>query len=456
LLLVARLALFARARQKANLSEQRSIMTKWKLRASVPMLRNLKGAANAARLAHLIAPAVAMCGKTGRDLAEVFRGSEIKDILSGASQLADMPDRFNAHFLKRGWIAYENMNGPLMDTAVQLADAGQVDEAERHLSAHYTAESIQFQLMRMRRISAVRVRESLLDRAFDDYLAERYHACIPLLIAQIDGIVSDLSGHSFFASGRNLIAWDSYSAHEDGLHKLSDILSIPRTKTTFDEIPAPYRHGIAHGRDLGYATQRNAAKCWALLFSLQAWATAKQNRKTAPPEEPSRSLWQVLRERLHREKIERAIRQWQPRTEIAGLGEQSSEDPLDYPETEPERAIVGFLSSWKSRNYGNMASFLPQHKIVNINHEAGRLKHRLIRIELLGFRLQTLEEHGGIGATGTVELRLGPEARVVSTRIVVSCRNVEGDYGLGTMRSYRWAIEERFLDHIHAGNDDAG
>lgn len=39
-----------------------------------------------------------------------------------------------------------------------------------------------------------------------------------------------------------------------------------RNKTTTEDLTLPLRHGILHGRDLGYSNQMVAAKCWAVGF----------------------------------------------------------------------------------------------------------------------------------------------------------------------------------------------
>lgn len=430
-------------------------MSRWTLRATVPSLRNLSAAANTARLLRLVAPAVGLFGKTGRDVAAVLRGPEVADIADNAGTFAEAPDRFNTHFLHRGWIAHENMNADLMDAAVRMADEGDIDGAELHLANHYTAETIRHQLQFMRRIAPVRLRESILELALDDYLNGRHYACVPLLMAQIDGIVSDLSGHSFFASGRNVVAWDSYSAHESGLEKLADVWSAPRSKTTSDPLPVPYRHGIMHGRDLGYATALNSAKCWALLFTLRTWALAKQEKRIDPPPPTIQpSLWESLRALADLKEKQRMIDSWQPRAFISRLGEDSSENPSDYSESDPEHAIVGFLAAWKGRNFGKMAALLPPKKVENINYHAGRLKRSLGRLSLESFRLNALEQHGGVGATGIVEVHFAGRQHPTTFKMQTVCQNDDGNFGLPTMAGHRWRVEDRFMNKLDADDTD--
>ncbi|WP_234964988.1 hypothetical protein [Acinetobacter johnsonii] len=113
-----------------------------------------------------------------------------------------------------------------------------------------------------------------------DYQAGRYHACIPLLLALIDGLANDISAHvGFFAGKTDLELFDSITAHETGLPFLKTIMNSSRTTTTTKEISIPYRNGILHGRDLNFANKEVASKCWWVLASLIEWSDEKQLNK---------------------------------------------------------------------------------------------------------------------------------------------------------------------------------
>src|SRR3970040_376253 len=129
-------------------------------------------------------------------------------------------------------------------------------------------------LSRRPRTEAFEPRRELTKLALDDYRVGRYHASIPVLLAQIDGLVSELHERQrgFFAEDADMQAWDSLAAHSKGLNQLSAIFRKGRRKTSTERIDIPYRHGILHGRDLGYANQIVAAKTWAALFAVREWA----------------------------------------------------------------------------------------------------------------------------------------------------------------------------------------
>ncbi len=119
----------------------------------------------------------------------------------------------------------------------------------------------------MANIHACRPRIPLLRLAAEDYFAERYHACVPVILAQLDGLVNELSprvnNHArrgFFAEGSNLEAWDSISAHSNGLARLVQVLREDRRKTTREAVSIPFRNGILHGCDLGYSNKLAACR----------------------------------------------------------------------------------------------------------------------------------------------------------------------------------------------------
>ena len=285
-----------------------------------------------------------------------------KEATNKMKRLANLPDKFNDHFADRGWIIYENMNADIAEKAVELAEDGNIKSAEEALVDYYDEETINFQLNQMSRIDAFRPRYDLAQKALDDYLAGRYHSCIPITLFLLDGLVQDIDGqHSFFSGGSEIDAWDSISAHSKGLEKLKDIMKTGRKKTNTDEITIPYRNGILHGTDLNYDNKVVAAKSWNALFAIYDWAHKAENGELDPPEEEDNdsTLSETL-EKLEKVQEKRGkIDQWQPRK--VEVGEDTPENPLpeDLEEDTPERRALEFLAYWKDDNYGYMAKFIP-------------------------------------------------------------------------------------------------
>jgi len=224
------------------------------------------------------------------------------------------------------------MNADLLRRSTQLAEAGRLDEAETLLVEACDPAMLRFQLGSMSAVAAYRPRDQLLRLAVEDHEAERYHAVVPVVLAQIDGLVAEIIGAAPFHRTKDvlgkLVAWDSISAQTGGLPDLISLMASPRFETTTGPLDVPYRHGILHGRDLGYAHKKVAAKTWAALFSLREWALKYQHGEHEPPPvEPAPSVLATLRQIADAERQRKAIEAWRPRTGPRGLGEGCWADP---------------------------------------------------------------------------------------------------------------------------------
>lgn len=163
-----------------------------------------------------------------RPLLKLF-GVEISDdpvaktekLAQATAELTSLPDRFNDLFAEQGWIAYDRLNSEIMRSAVELGEAGDVDGAEELLVEHFDEETIDWGIKFMWAVEAFRPRERLARLALTDYLEGRYHACVPVVLMILDGIVNDIEqkrgfSRGFFAENADLTAWDSIAAHSRG------------------------------------------------------------------------------------------------------------------------------------------------------------------------------------------------------------------------------------------------
>ena len=281
-------------------------------------------------------------------------------------QLKETPDEFNSFFAKSGWIAYESMNFTTMLKAVDLAKNHKKDEAEQVLIDYYNEDTIRSSLVRLKGIEEYRTRVNLTYNALDDFLSERYYACIPVILMMIDGFVNDFEQKGFFATNVDLSVWDTIAAHSSGLNQLACIFGKSRKKTTNKEIELPYRNGILHGRDLGYGNKVVATKCWAALFAIGDWARAiKEGKKGGdkefePPtiEESMASLVDSIKSLAENEKYKKAIEKWQPRKVIMGIDIPEKGDVEKYSINSPERTLVEFFEYMGKNNYGEMAQYI--------------------------------------------------------------------------------------------------
>jgi hypothetical protein len=109
--------------------------------------------------------------------------AKVGEISRQVEELAQLPDRFNEQFAHRGWIAYEDMELTVAKSALARAEAGDIEGAEAELVGYYNAENVRWRLRRMSAVDAFRPRMRLAELALEDYVAERYHACIPVILA---------------------------------------------------------------------------------------------------------------------------------------------------------------------------------------------------------------------------------------------------------------------------------
>lgn len=265
---------------------------------------------------------------------------------------------FNTLFAVRGWVVYDHLNLDLIKKVNQKGLVGELEAAEQMLVEYYDEATVRWKLKLFGSVKAFRLRVPLARKTLEDYAAERYHACVPVVLALADGLVNELheTHRGLFAEGTNLTAWDSVAAHSQGLAVLVRTLSKRRVKTTTEPLTPPYRNGIMHGNDLGYGNKMVAAKTWALLFTVRDWAyRAEHGQLSAPPEEPEPTLAESLRAWKNVQQNEVSIEAWGPRNLSFGVDLPVAGTPDLYQEGTPERVLVTMLNAWQRGNYGGIA-----------------------------------------------------------------------------------------------------
>lgn len=226
--------------------------------------------------------------------------------IQNQSSILTLPDQFNELFSKDGWICYGALSQSILEESVRLGLDNKIEEAKLLLIDSIDENSIDLMLRKCGTREHFKLRIELLKLLKLDYLEERYHACIPLLLALIDGIANDISAHvGFFAGKSDLELFDSITAHETGLPFLKIIMNSSRTTTTTKKISIPYRNGILHGRDLNFSNKEVASKCWWTLACLMEWADEKAlNKQPKPPESFQTILKQYQETQNHCKRIE--------------------------------------------------------------------------------------------------------------------------------------------------------
>ena len=278
--------------------------------------------------------------------------NKIPDFKKQIIHLSTLPDKFNKHFAKNGWIAHESMNSKLMEKTIELAESGKFKEANQNLVEYYCSSEIEWLLMHFKNIPEFSKRYEFIKLAYQDTIDKRFYSCIPILIMVIDGAVNDIDKNKgFFTDSTDLTAWDSIAAHNSGLNVIRDVFNSKRKKTTTEQIEMPFRNGILHGRDLGYANEIVAAKCWATLIAIKDWAKAIKNGKKSPPEpekklsfkenlrELKQSLDDYVQTKKNSEEVSRKVEQWKPRKIEIGKDIPISGKITDYTDFFPKKRL---------------------------------------------------------------------------------------------------------------------
>ncbi len=331
--------------------------------------------------------------------------SKFPELALEAEEFARVPDEFNDIFADRGWILYDRLSFDVAKAAIDKAKRGDIDGAEADLVAHFDAETVRFGLMSMHGVDAFRPRMALAEKALIDYREGRYHACVPVVLALLDGLVNELYQKArggvrrgISADDVDLTAWDSLAAHQKGLNRLLKLVQKGRHRTTEEQILVPYRNGIMHGVDLGYDNVVVAAKTWALLFATREWAIkAERGELEAPPETPKPTLkdtWDQLKVNLRRSEelraFNRRMAEWRPRVVVVGKDVARTGPPEAFSPGTPERALAEYLTWWQQRNYGHMARQATVFRVAGAKNGPARVRDEFRSKRLIAFSLSSI------------------------------------------------------------------
>lgn len=315
---------------------------------------------------------------------------QFDQLLKQKEELEEYPTKFNRYFSDDGWIAHDLLNFELIKSTVDLYEENKFNEAKQLLFDYYQPEKIENRLIYIKHIPEFQIRFNFIENALDDYNSGRYYSCIPLLIMVIDGVVNDVLQKGFHAQNIDLNVWDSITATDTGIQIIKDIFQRSRQKTTTNKITLPFRHGILHGRDLGYDNHEVACKCWAFLFVIRDWIISKksENSRLEKFQEQNKAVsWKELFQQINElELTKKAIKEWKPR-EISGQYinllnyDKKAENDL------PEATILIYLEYWKNKNYGMMARLHSALWTDNYKKYAGEIREEYDTKNLLDYQI---------------------------------------------------------------------
>jgi hypothetical protein len=201
---------------------------------------------------------------------------------------ANLPSQFTGRHLSRGWIAHSRMPVPVMEQANRAFDQGNVGLADDILAAAVTAEELYNLASWMETWPRFRPRAGLLRLAAEDYLNGRYHASVPVTLAQLEGW------------GRDMGITDAYRAKDaqrfvvpgepitDALPVLLRAFGDSKVPPVDQPMDIPLRHVILHGASVTFGTRLIAAKSWTALFAIRTYASVWVRRNTEAAWEPRR------------------------------------------------------------------------------------------------------------------------------------------------------------------------
>lgn len=323
------------------------------------------------------------------------------------SLLSTLPDKFNGHFAKRGWICYDRMNIDLLTNCIEKADKGNLDEAENDLIIYYTSHQLRFWIGTLNNIPEFRIRKRFIDYAYEDTLNEKYYSAVPILLMVMDGIVNDIDKQKgFFAEKTDMTAWDSIAAHSSGLKVLKEAFNSSRNTTSNESIDMPYRNGILHGRDLGYDNKITTAKCWLALLAVNEWARAlKEGKRNAPEPEMELSFTEELKElqksldaysvvKIRSDEITKLVSAWKPRNIQVGIDIPRGDSAEGYKEFTPEKKAVEFIECWSKQNFGAIAQQIKRwtKEEISLKTEAGKIRQVFEGKKLVSFEILNVKD----------------------------------------------------------------
>ncbi|EPP5774575.1 hypothetical protein ACUT50_003455 [Vibrio cholerae] len=376
--------------------------------------------------------------------------NEFNNIREQAAIL-EVPDQFNERFTELGWIAYESMNMEMMQKAINIYDTEGKCAAEQFLADSYDEDTLKYGLLRFHGNRDFRKRIRLAELAQEDYLAGRYHACIPLLLSLLDGLVNDVSKHvGFFAENVDLTDWDCIAAHETGLQTLSSILTKGRNKTNEEVITIPYRNGILHGRELAFDNKIVAAKCWAALFAARDWAGALADGKKEPKPKEEITWDQLCKQISETNLMKKSIEEWKPRIseELPYLPFEG--DVSGLPENTPEHAVASFLDHWCNKRFGLIADALLSFTDTHKGKRAGMARQDFGNHVPVSFKVLSIDDQAAAVTHVIAELRfeVNGQEKIKEVSVRAIYQDLENNPSVRSIPNGHWRIVQNSLTDI--------
>lgn len=377
---------------------------------------------------------------------------EIKKIHQEANELAILPDKFNDTFENTGWFITNSMSIDIVKEALSIVTLKNIDEAENFLANSINEAYLNrlFLTIRWRQIFDKRMR--LFELVKVDYLEERYHACIPLLLSLIDGLVDELTKHvGIFSENVDVTAFDSLAGHETGLQTISKILRSPRKKVNSETITIPYRNGILHGKELLFDNKIVAAKCWHLLSAIVDW---HNDIKFPKEKKEEKTLHEVFSEHQeHKKKMldfEERFTNYSARdfSQIYNFPILDTQVEVIL-ENSPEKIVVLFLEYMKNHKFGMITPILFQFEEQKMKERTSQIAKDFKNIEINSYKIINIEDTAPAMSKVDIEINYIQHMHIIKNlSIYLSFVDKNGKPLIRDTPNGLWIISSSILMHL--------
>lgn len=395
-------------------------------------------------LVRVLACAAGLVGKVGIKPEEMAKIKSAADEVMSRVGILELPDRFNAAFAAQGWVATGAFAAGVMQRAVELHESGQLEEAEKAILGWFTEGNIRlFAITRARRFHAAHLRDEQLEEALRLYLEERYMAAVPLILVASDGFASDVSGVSPFEKNADLTCFDSVTGHQTSLPALMKLFIQGVRKSTDAELSIPKRHGILHGRSLGYANKVVCAKAWLLMVALVDWAIDKSSEDARIEERRKKentSLRDELEQLQRTQNDKKVIEAFQPSESIGPIAGAYDVDT-------PEHAVREFLEGWKKKNFGRMAKHAVNLTRKPLSQMAGEIRDAAELVVLEDYEVVRVRHSSVARCDMRVRVRAQTRKKPVAGAVdlIVLRYAADGNVAMPSDQDCHWAVQQNCI-----------
>ena len=152
-------------------------------------------------------------------------------------------------------------------------------------------------------------RQRLVHEALECHREARFATAIPVVLAQLDGVVLDLTSDrpkTFFSRKglpKHLVDDVTLAGHPAGIQTLSQLMTPTVKQTTLTATTTLRRNGVMHGRDLAYDSKLFSTQAFVALLATLEWATPIAREQADQALSAHRARWQGSRERDERGRL---------------------------------------------------------------------------------------------------------------------------------------------------------